>query len=323
MNVEIQNHPFHINLILFPFFLQVLFLKTLVTGASGFVGKYYCALPGTMPLETKARGFVDLRDVETLQENLTRISPDCVIHLAAQASPRQSLEIQDETRRVNVEGTSNLLTGLLKNGFSGRFLFISSSHVYAQDIEGNIKETDALKPATPYAVSKREGEVMALDFADKGGFEVVIARSFNHTGPRQNEIYVVPSLVAQLKQCMVKSAKTGVPGPTPHEIIVGQTDIEFDLTDVRDVVRAYQLLLEKGVHGEVYNVCSGRGVTIGAILHQLINMAGIQAKVIQDPARMRPGEPMRRVGDNLKLKKTTLWEPEISLEQTLKDMLFS
>lgn len=289
-------------------------MKVLVTGANGFVGSYLSAWPDSVPLVEHGQR-IDICDTSALAEAVQNVRPDAVVHLAAQSSVPQSLHNPRETYETNFYGTLNLLMALRDSEFSGRFLYVGSGDMYGRvPVRAMpIHEDYPLYPRSPYAVSKVAAEAMCYQWSQSGLFDVVMVRPFNHIGPRQSASFVVSGFAEQVAE--IKFNKRD-----PH-VDVGNIDVSRDFTDVRDVVRAYRLLLEKGNNGEVYNVCSGHERTIRSILDSLISQAGIRVDVHQDSNRMRSGEQERVWGSHAKLRRDTGWQPEIPFDQTLNDIL--
>jgi GDP-4-dehydro-6-deoxy-D-mannose reductase len=289
-------------------------LKVLLTGASGFVGSYMQGVLPCVPLVSGGQE-VDLRRPDELRQPIRTIRPDAVIHLAAQSFVPRSFLDPVETFDINFYGTFNLLNALEQEGFSGSFLFVSSGDTYGVVPPERlpIVEDQPLRPRNPYAVSKVAAEALCFQWSVKSRFKIVMARSFNHIGPRQRTDFVVSDFAKQ-----VAEIRKGLRGPV---IRTGDIEVTRDFTDVRDIVRAYQMLLERGENGEIYNVCSGREVRISNILSRLIEIAGVQVAVEPDPERMRSAEQKRNYGSYAKLHNATGWQPKIELEQTLQDIL--
>jgi GDP-4-dehydro-6-deoxy-D-mannose reductase len=256
----------------------------------------------------------DLRKPEELLQPIRDIRPDVVIHLAAQSFVPRSFQDPAETFDVNFYGTFNLLNALEQEGFTGSFLFVSSGDTYGVVPPERLPvvEEQPLRPRNPYAVSKVAAEALCFQWSVKSRFRIVMARAFNHIGPRQRADFVVSDFARQAAEI-----KNGSREPV---IRTGDIDVTRDFTDVRDIVRAYKLLLERGDNGETYNVCSGREVPIRDILSLLIDIAGVQVAVERDPTRMRSAEQKRNYGSYAKLHGATGWKPQIELEQTLRDI---
>jgi GDP-4-dehydro-6-deoxy-D-mannose reductase len=216
---------------------------------------------------------------------------------------------------VNFVGTLNLLEALKAVGFNGRFLFVGSGDCYGIVTPEAlpIGEVHPLRPRSPYAVSKAAAEALCYQWSQSETMEIVMTRSFNHIGPGQSERFVISDFARQVVEIR-KGARAAT-------IRTGDIDVTRDFTDVRDVVRAYLLLLEAGAGGEVYNVCSGSERSIRALLDRLLQLAGVEATIEQDPARLRPSEQRRVFGDPRKLERDTGWTRAYALDTTLEDIL--
>jgi GDP-4-dehydro-6-deoxy-D-mannose reductase len=287
----------------------------LVTGCSGFVGPWMIAHleshgDETIGIDEK----VDITDIAALRDAFDDAAPDAVCHLAAVASVGASWADQLPTYQVNVLGSVNLLLVAQERRPRPRVLLVSSSEVYGRVPSGDmpIREDRPFAPVSPYAATKAASEVAGLQAWLGGGLEVVRARPFNHTGPGQRPDFVIPALAKQIAD----AARAGA-----RSIAAGNLQPRRDVTDVRDVVRAYRLLLESGVPGEVYNVCSGTSVSIADIATRLLGLAGLDVPVVLDPARVREVELPELRGDPTKIREATGWAPEIPLEVTLADVL--
>ncbi|MDD5376264.1 GDP-mannose 4,6-dehydratase [Acidithiobacillus sp.] len=284
-------------------------MKLLLTGANGFVGQYVqAALPG-VPLPAG----LDLR--AALDAAIAKIQPDTVIHLAAQSFVPASFENPRETFDINFYGTLNLLEALQSNAFKGRMLFVGSGDTYGRVPEADlpVREDHPLRPRNPYAVSKVAAEALCYQWSQTSSFEIVMARPFNHIGPGQSPRFAITDFARQ-----VTEIRLGQHAPL---LQVGDIDVTRDFTDVRDVVRAYTLLLEKGRNGGIYNVCSGREHSIRDLLQRLIALAGVEARIERDHARLRPAEQRRMVASFEALHRDTGWQPLIPMEQSLQDLL--
>jgi GDP-4-dehydro-6-deoxy-D-mannose reductase len=273
----------------------------LVTGAQGFVGTHLIATLGdrARPLDA------DVTDGEALAAAVT--DAEAVVHLAALSSAADSWQEAAETWRVNVLGTVNVLEAA--RGM--RVLVASSADVYGNADEIPTPETAPPKPISPYAASKAAAE-LAADQARRAGDDVVVARAFQHEGPGRDERFAVGSWAAQI----ARAEEAG--GGTVH---VGDLTAKRDITDVRDVCRAYELLLDPDVPAGTYNVATGRSVAMRHVLDSLVGLARAPVEVEQDPGRLRPGSIRELRGDASRLRAATAWQPTIPLEQTLADTL--
>jgi GDP-4-dehydro-6-deoxy-D-mannose reductase len=300
--------------------------RVLITGVTGFVGGHLAealAVRGGAELHGLTRGgqwparsrhlehvvalhAADLNDAEAIRTLLAEVRPDWVAHLAAYAHPRNSVAEPGRAWADNVDATRHLYEAVAGSRGSPRILFVSTGLVYG-DQPGAVDERTELRPATPYAKSKAAAEELGAGF----DLDVVIARPFNHAGPRQSPEYVVARFASQ-----IAAIQRGRQQPV---IETGNLDATRDLTDVRDVVRAYVLLLEKGRRGEVYNVGSGVARRIGDVLRRLLEISGVQAEV-RSLGDARPGDEAP-VADASKLTRETGWRPAIDFGQTLRDTL--
>lgn len=258
---------------------------------------------------------MELRDPEIVAKACIDAQPDFVIHLAAQSFVPDSFSNPRETYEVNFFGTLHLLQGLKKQGFKGRLLNVGSGDMYglvAPEILP-VTENIPLKPRNPYAVSKVAAEALCYQWSQTEGVDVVMVRPFNHIGPGQSDRFVVSDFAKQVVEIKLGLRKA--------EMSVGDIDVTRDFTDVRDVVRAYLMLLRDGKSGEAYNVCSGKEQAVREMLERLLTLAGVKADIRQDSARLRTAEQRRVYGSYDKLHSTTGWQPEIGLEQSLTDNL--
>jgi GDP-4-dehydro-6-deoxy-D-mannose reductase len=279
----------------------------LVTGAEGFVGPHLLAQLGgrARPMD------VDVTDAKTVARAFTESAPAAVVHLAALSSVGASWEDAGETWRVNTVGTVNVLEAARTQGPECRVLVASTGEVYGRARLVPTPEDEPLEPISPYAASKAAAEV-ACDQARRTGVDVVVARAFQHEGPGRDERFAVGSWTAQI----ARAEETG--GGT---VRVGDLSAKRDITDVRDVCRAYQLLLDSSVPAGTYNVASGHAVEMREVLDLLVGMARSPIEVELDPARSRPSDLPVVSGDASRLREATGWEPMIPLEQTLVDTL--
>jgi GDP-4-dehydro-6-deoxy-D-mannose reductase len=297
-----------------------------VTGASGFAGGHLvehlassqavvawsrsAPPPGLATAATWER--VDLLNRDEVRVRIRSLRPRAVYHLAGVTQVDRSWRTPAQPLSSNVLATHYLLDALRRAGAACRVLVTGSAAVYAPS-PAPLAETAPLAPDSPYAVSKLAQEMLGVRAVIEDGIDVVITRSFNHTGPRQTEAFVTPSLARQM--ALIER------GAMEPVIRAGNIDTERDLTDVRDVVRAYAGLMEAGVPGEVYNVASGVGRTIRSIIDSLAGMTGIDVRLETDPARLRPVDNPILVGDASRLRALTGWTPRIPFDAMLRDLL--
>jgi GDP-4-dehydro-6-deoxy-D-mannose reductase len=304
----------------------------LVTGASGFAGSHLIDLlqqsgasitcwrhSGHPPLRARAHKnpavewqAVDLLDSDAVGRAIAEVRPARVFHCAGAAHVGRSWDDARETLATNVLGTHHLLNGLRAAGIRARVLIPGSSYVYKQSNRA-LKESDPIGPASPYALSKLAQEMLGARGSSDDGQEVFVTRSFNHIGARQDPSFAAPGFARQ-----IALIEAGRMAPT---IEVGNLDAGRDLTDVRDTVRAYRDIVERGRPGTVYNVCSGKAYKIREVLDRLIAFSRMRVRVQVDAARYRPNDTPLLLGDPTRLKEDVGWEPAIELEQSLADLL--
>ncbi len=298
-------------------------MRALITGIEGFVGPYLAAellgagyqvagahFAACPPLEGVTRLYkADVRRKEELRAVLAQAGPDVVFHLAALSDAGASFANARAFMDVNAGGTAALLEAIQEEGLGSRVLLAGSAHEYGIPVALPVREDHPLVANSPYGVSKVEAERIARRFPDR----VLMTRSFNHTGPGQPSNFVLSSFARQIARIA-----SGAQAP---RIIVGDTSVERDFLDVRDVVRAYRLLVERGVPGEAYNVCSGKGYVLERLLRTMGELAGIRFETASDTARIRPSEIPALIGNNSKLAAATGWTPAVALETTLRDMI--
>ncbi len=286
----------------------------LVTGDQGFVGGHALARwSGARGLSTFASG-ADICKKAGLIECLRDYRPKVVLHLAAISFVPDSFRSPETTFDVNFMGTLRLLEALAETGFNGRFLFIGTGDAYGlvPVDEQPIREAQPLRPRNPYAVSKVAAEALCYQWSQTGPFEVVMARPFNHSGARQAPTFAISDFARQIAEISA--------GQRPPVLKVGNIDVTRDFTDVKDVLKAYELLLSKGRNGEVYNVCSGVERSVRSLVERLLELAGVEAEIENDPARFRPSDQPRVCGDHAKLSKDTGWQPEVPMDETLLNL---
>jgi GDP-4-dehydro-6-deoxy-D-mannose reductase len=307
-------------------------LKVLISGATGFVGHHlidFLSSPGheiygtsfpdkpeeSDPHRGENISYLDIRSEQEVFETIKRTQPDWIFHLAAISNVRHSWEKKKETLETNLMGTSHLFDGVRQFFPQARILFVSSSDVYGilEPTEKALKEEDSFHVVNPYAFTKVSGEILSKFYAEIENLDIVIVRSFPHTGPGQSPDFVCSDWALQIARIEKRLAKP--------VIEVGNLNGKRDFTDVRDVVKAYALLMEKGRRGEVYNVCSGKAVPLREILDLLLSFSSQKIEVQVDSKKLRKADIPLLLGDNQKVKKETSWEPEISLKQSLHDLL--
>ena len=293
-------------------------MKALISGSAGFVGQHLAEHLSNEGDEVfcsdLSQGGPDLLDAAGINDLVSKIQPDYVYHLAGQADVKASWEDPLSTFRVNAEGTLNMLLACQLFNVK-KVLCVSSAEVYGsvQKSELPITEKHVLNPSNPYAASKSAAEILCRQM-DSPNFEIMRARSFNHFGPGQKENFVAVALAKR----MLLAEQLG-----QSEITVGNLKTIRDFTDVRDVVRAYRLILTKGEGGNVYNVCSGIGREIQDLATALLRQIHSELDLKVDPNLHRPADTPVLIGDYSKLQKQTGWEPRIEFDQTIKDTIES
>ena len=313
-------------------------ITALITGYDGFVGPYlaenllargrrvfgtiYKGLREIPPHPCTEKGRqkivailpVDLVDYEDVFKIINKARADEVYHLAGISDVPTSWESPRLTFSTNVMGTLNLLEAIRKSGRPARILVVSSAEVYGRPdpLDLPTRESAALRPDNPYAASKAAIDILAFQWSRYPGMNMVRVRPFSHTGPGQPPNFVCPGFARQMAAISL--------GIAPPVMKVGDLTARRDFTDVRDVVRAYYLVLEKGVSGEVYNVCSGKSRSMKSILQILKSFSDKKVKVETDLAKLRLSDVPETRGSNARLKKATGWGPEIPFSQTLRDL---
>jgi GDP-4-dehydro-6-deoxy-D-mannose reductase len=279
----------------------------LVTGAQGFVGRHLLVQLGdrARPVE------VDVTDANAVAREVAAAAPRAVVHLAALSSVGSSWEDVAETWRVNVVGTVNVLEAARTQAPECRVLVASTGDVYGRAQRVPSAEDDPLLPMSPYAASKAAAEV-ACEQARRVGVDVVVSRGFQQEGPGRDERFAVGSWAAQIARAEEAGGGT---------VRVGDLSARRDIVDVRDVCRAYELLLDHSVPPATYNVAGGRTVEMREVVELLVGLAEAPIEVEPDPARVRPADLPVVCGDASRLRDATGWEPMIPLEQTLADTL--
>jgi len=253
----------------------------------------------------------DLRNLNLVREVLQSFKPQRVYHLAAFSSPAESFGDPEATYQVNFVGTLNLLSAWLRVGMDCRFLLVSSAEVYGLVPREKLpmREEMELRPVNPYAGSKAAAETLALQFFRSYGLPIVRVRPFNHTGPRQSSRFVCSNFARQVAEINL--------GVRPPTILAGNIHVVRDFSDVRDIVRGYSDLLERGVPGEVYQLCSSRPVSIESILQTLISFASKPVEVSTDKSLLRNHDAAEVWGDYSKARLAVGWEPRHTLTETL------
>lgn len=307
-------------------------VRAFITGINGFVGihladflnKKNWRLGGlVLPTDSLDRRFRLGRSKLTLWRGvlsqtdklaliLKEFRPRYIFHLAAQANVGISWHDPAGTFDCNVLGTLSLLEAMRRSGSRARLISIGSAEEYGR-ARKIFKETDALEPTSPYAASKAAAETLCRQYRRGLGLDVVCLRPFGHIGPGQSPIFALASFAKQIAELEKQ--------PGPRQLMVGNLTVWRDLTDVRDMVRAYWLAALKGRSGEVYNICSGRAVKLKDGLTKLLRRSRRPIGLKIDPTRFRPSDLPQLLGSNQKFKRATGWRPAIAFDQTIKDTL--
>lgn len=310
-------------------------MKVLITGITGFAGSHlaeFCLERGDVEVFGTVRprsrmdnvkhlgGKValidcDIRDATSMREVMEDVRPERIFHLAAQSFVPTSWRAPAETLTTNIIGEVNIFGADRELGLKSRIQIACSSEEYGMVYENEvpIKETNPLRPLSPYGVSKVAQDLLGYQYHQSYGTYVVRTRGFNHTGPRRGDVFVTSNFAKQIAEI-----EHGKREPVIH---VGNLNAIRDFTDVRDMVRAYWLSLEKCEPGDVYNISSDKGVKIKDMLDMLLAMTDQKIEVKPDPDRMRPSDVEVLIGDSTKFRQATGWKPEIPFDKTLEDLL--
>jgi GDP-4-dehydro-6-deoxy-D-mannose reductase len=308
-------------------------MRALITGIAGFAGNYLAQLLVAKGLElygisqeSEFKPFLsfdlsavhyvplDVRDRLRLRELLNEIRPSLIFHLAARTSPSQSIRHPEETYGINFGGTLAVLEALRLQSARSRFLLVSSSHVYATGgSRGPVTEDRLLRPETPYAASKAAAEIAAYQYWKSYGIETIRVRAFNHTGPGQHAGFLCPDLARKVVEIER--------GQRPPRLDVTNPDQLIDFSDVRDIIRGYYSALNLGAPGEVYNLCSGTGITVLSVAESFAGRARTEIQV-RPAGPSAPDEGDRSlIGDCSRASREIEWKPVIPFERTLDDLL--
>jgi len=306
--------------------------RVLITGGSGFVGQWlarfllergWTVFAGTiegppLPDLLTAREIASIRWLQfniTSEDDVSRgiqkSAPDWIVHLAGIASPPEANASPIRTFEVNAIGAMRLLNSLASSrNTDARVLVVGSAEQYGSQ-DGCLSESAPLLPISAYASSKAAQELVALQVARRSGLHVVCTRSFNHSGVGHGDNYLLPALVRRAREVTTQGGALRIGNGTPIR----------DYLHVADVVNAYVLLLERGKPGEVYNVSSGRGVSVRELAERVLSRLGVKAEISSDPAFVRPIDVPMLVGDNTKLRQTTGWAPKRSIDDIIDDLI--
>ncbi|MCR5654251.1 MAG: GDP-mannose 4,6-dehydratase [Lachnospiraceae bacterium] len=313
--------------------------KYLITGFSGFVGRHFLNYLHSLNEEIEVCGVdirppafelsvyedrlrisfqvVNLLNYDELKVVLAYFKPDYILHLASFSSVAYSWQHPEECFVNNTNIFLNVTTALKEIGLKNcRVLSVGSSEEYGNVTPESLplREDRPLVPVSPYAVARVSQEMLSKVFADNFDMQIILTRSFNHIGPWQDERFVVPSFARRVLNLKAAGASAG-------EIETGDTTIVRDFVDVRDVVRAYDMLLTRGRAGEVYNICSGKGQPLSEIIASISDIVGIKVTNRVNPAFVRPDDNRAMIGSHDKISGELGWQPEIPLRKTLEDMI--
>jgi GDP-4-dehydro-6-deoxy-D-mannose reductase len=297
--------------------------RLLVTGHAGFVGQHVLAAARRTSWEVVGPGIeYDLLNAGSIDALVDAVKADAVLHLAGVTFVPDAVRDPENALVVNTLGTLRLLQSLKRTGFQGPFVYVSSGDVYGLLAPEQLPVTEATpaQPRNPYAVSKVAAELVCRQWAIAEGWPVFVARPFNHIGSGQRSDFVVAKIARQI--ALIRSSRA------EPVLKLGDIDVSRDFLDVSDVVDAYFALLGLGQSpqassnsGEIFNICSGRELTIRALVMRMLKLAGVEADIDVDATSLRASEQRRVVGDNHKLARATGWQPRIDLDQTLLSIL--
>lgn len=311
-------------------------MKVLITGITGMVGSHLAEYILAHHPGVEVHGLIrwrspldnirtiknkitlhqaELRDLNSLVVLFNKVKPDWIFHLAAQSYVTVSFDAPADTVHTNIIGTTHLLDAIRICGISPRIHICSSSEVYGQVTEDElpIRETNPFRPASPYAVSKVGEDMIALQYFLSYGIKTLRTRMFTHTGPRRGDVFAESAFAKQIAEVEA--------GIRQNPIKVGNLNSVRTIADVRDAVKAYWLLMEKGTPGEVYNIGGNQTMTVGDILEKLKQFARCKIEHQVDPALLRPSDVTLQIPDITKFEIATGWKPEISVDKTLEDLL--
>lgn len=299
-------------------------MKALIFGIGGFVGHYlseelrshgYEVAGSDMLPDCRERDVDyirgDLLDSDFVSGLISRVSPDIIINLAAISSVGASWRVPQVTMQVNVIGALNIMEAARIHARQARILFIGSSEEYCSK-EGSISESDLISANNPYGISKVAQEQFVNTYRERYGMKIHYVRPFNHTGIGQKDSFVLPSFCKQAAAIQ----HAGIPG----EIHVGNLSARRDFSDVRDIVRAYRMIIERGDDSKIYNVGSGKAYGLDEMLEYIVSLCSVEIRIKIDEDRFRPVDTPVVLCDNSAIKNDLAWEPRYSIFDTLKEM---
>lgn len=313
--------------------------RYLITGFSGFVSRHFLDFLEKSQVRAEIAGLdlqepgfafenfeylqcrfhkVDLLEKTGLEALVSEFKPHYILHLASYSSVAYSWNFPANSFVNNTNIFLNLLESVRSSGFACRILSVGSSEEYGnvQEDELPLNEEQPLRPLSPYAVARVAQEMLSTVYSASYGLDLVMTRSFNHVGTGQKDVFVIPSFARQLLNLQKSDVLKKV-------LKTGDTEIVRDFVDVKDVVRAYYLLFKKGKKGSIYNICSGKGVSLNAVIETLADLLKIEITHEIDPALVRPNDNRIIIGNNSKIRQDTGWQPEIALRTSLHEILKS
>lgn len=312
--------------------------KVLITGFSGFVGRHFINYLKENDIECDVLGIdvsepqfdilnisdsinikfekVDLLNSSDINSVIDSFIPDYVLHLASISSVAYSWNHPAECFKNNTQIFLNLMESVMKYAPDCRVLSVGSSEEYGNVSENDLplKENMEYRPVSPYAVARVSQEMMSKIFTESYGMNIMLTRSFNHIGPYQDTRFVVPSFIKRILDLKKEGRIEGT-------IETGDLEIVRDFVDVRDVVKAYYLILTQGEPGEIYNICSGKGHKLSDIVEEIASIVGITVKTIVNPEYVRPNDNKVIIGSNEKIRNRFGWQPEYKIKGSLESMI--
>lgn len=300
--------------------------RILITGGTGFVGPHLIsslqthnsliavlAVGGTPDRPSGVEYYdADIRDNNAVKAVVDEVKPEQIFHLAGISDVESAWSNPRLTYEVNFWGALNVFEAAMGLTPAPRILNISTAQVYAPSSRP-LSENDAVQPDNPYAASKAMAELLMVGTRKHATGGIITARAFNHTGPGQSEKFALPSMARQFAEIEA--------GLRPRRLLLGNVMVRRDFTDVRDVVRAYSLLAERGTVGEIYNVCSGSAVPLTDVISRFRLLVGGEVEIETDPSKLRGHEVDASCGNPEKIFTATGWRPEIPLAKTVSDLL--
>ena len=313
-------------------------MNILITGISGFVGHHFLQFLFENQIESHIMGIdmrtpeydlsmycnvldIDIRKVNLLNLDEVRdvlgdFKPDYILHLASFSSVAYSWIHPIDSFMNNTNIFLNLVTAVSEKCPACRVISVGSSEEYGSVLKEDIpiKERLRLNPGSPYAVARVSQEMLSKLYVDSYGLDIVLTRSFNHIGPWQDERFAIPSFIHKILAIKKSGASRGT-------IETGNIDVVRDFVDVRDVVRAYWMLMQKGTKGEIYNICTGRGRTLRELIKMIADQIGVEIATEINPDFIRPNDNPIMIGENYKIYDAVGWKPQYSIEQTIRDII--